>query len=90
VLACTSWIASTLKLEKVRAAHLRIGRIKPVDGKYRGDAALSVDGELLREMAAPFVSVIVPAASRSSLLKSRAFRGRLDTFPLDRFSPPLA
>jgi len=41
------------------------------------------------KLAAPFVSVIVPAASSSNLLKSRSFRGRLETSPLVRCSPPL-
>src|SRR5437764_11224947 len=32
---------------------------------------------------------MVPAESNSSLLKSRVFRGKLETSPLERRSPPL-
>ena len=42
------------------------------------------------KLAAPLASVMVPAASRRSLLKSREFRGRLETLEAERRSPPLA
>ena len=42
--------ASTLKLEKVAAAHLGIADVGAVHGEGGFDAALAVDGELLREV----------------------------------------
>ena len=46
---CSS-TASTLKLEKVAAAHLGIADVGAVHGKGGLNAALAVDGELLREV----------------------------------------
>jgi len=42
------------------------------------------------KFVAPFTSVIVPAASRSRVLKSRPFRGSELTSWLDRASTPVA
>jgi hypothetical protein len=42
------------------------------------------------KLVAPFTSVMVPAASRRSVLKSRPLRGSELTESLDSFSPPVA
>src|SRR5882672_11541063 len=48
-LDCTSWMASTLKLEKV-APPSSGSVVSSIDGKDGGGATLAVDGELLREI----------------------------------------
>src|SRR5882672_8071181 len=48
-LDCTSWMASTLKLEKV-APPSSGSVVSSIDGEDGGGATLAVDGELLREI----------------------------------------
>ena len=83
-------MASTLKLENVAP---------PISGSVVSNPSIANTVAVPRcpftancwvKLAAPLASVMVPAASSSNLLKSRAFSGRLETSPLERCSPPLA
>src|SRR6476620_11372406 len=86
----TSWMASTLKLEKV--APPISGAV--VSSQYIEKTVVEPRWPFTEnccvKLAAPLASVMVPAASRRSLLKSREFRGRLETLDAERSSPPLA
>ena len=42
-----------IEIGKRRAAHLRIGGVKPIDGKHGRRAALSIDRKLLSEIRGP-------------------------------------
>ena len=80
-----------VEIGKCGAAHLRIGGVESIDGEDGGGRrAVRSPRTAAVKLAAPLVSVMVPAASNSNLLKSRAFSGRLETSPLERCSPPLA
>src|SRR6266850_2691655 len=89
-LDCTSWMASTLKLEKVAPPSSGSVVSAPSMAKTAAEPRWPLTANCCVKLAAPLVSVMVPAARRRSLLKSRSLRGRLDTSPVERRSPPLA
>src|SRR4029077_16568021 len=89
-LACTSWIASILKLENVAPPISGSVVSNPSIAKTVAEPRWPLTANCCVKLAAPLASVMVPAASRRSLLKSREFRGRLETLDADRRSPPLA
>ncbi len=83
-------MASTLKLEKVAP---------PTSGSVVSMESMAKTAAVPRwpftancwvKLAAPFESVMVPAASSSNWLKSRLLRGIAATALLERCSPPLA
>src|SRR5439155_26690238 len=85
----TSSTASTLKLEKVAP---------PISGSVVSIPSMANTVVAPRwpfpancwvKFAAPLLSVMVPAASRSNWLKSRLLRGKVDTSFFDSCSPPL-
>ena len=83
-------MASTLKLEKVAPPISGSVVSAPSSENTVADPRCPLTANCCVKFAAPFASVIVPAASSSSLLKSRVLSGRLETSPLERCSPPLA
>ena len=85
-ISCT---ASTLKFVKVAP---------PISGSVLSAPSMAKTAAVPRwpftanccvKFAAPLVSVMVPAASRSNWLKSRLFRGSEETALLDNCSPPV-
>ncbi len=86
----TSWMASTLKLEKVAPPISGSVVSTPSMEKTVVEPRWPLTANCCVKLAAPLASVMVPAARRRSLLKSREFRGRLETLEAERRSPPLA
>src|SRR5215831_5693648 len=82
-------MASTLKLENVAPPISGSVVSAPSSANTVAVPRCPFTANCCVKFAAPLVSVIVPAASKSSLLKSREFSGRLDTSDRERCSPPL-
>src|SRR4029077_11419509 len=82
-------MASTLKFEKVAPPISGSVVSNPSRAKTVAVPRYSFRANCAVKLAAPLVSVMVPAASSSNLLKSLALSGRLETSPLERCSPPL-
>ena len=83
-------MASTLKLEKVAPPSSGSLESVPSVAKTAVTPRCPFIENCCVKFAAPLVSVIVPAASRSSLLKSRSFKGRFETSLLESRSPRVA
>ena len=62
----------------------------PSMAKTEVDAALAVHGKLLREIRGSVGVGHGAGRQQEQLLKSRSLSGRLETWPLERCSPPLA
>src|SRR6266850_2325782 len=73
-LDCTSWMASTLKLEKVAPPSSGSVVSAPSMAKTAAEPRWPLTANCCVKLAAPLVSVMVPAARRRSLLKSRSLR----------------
>src|SRR6202165_6122869 len=82
-------MAARLKLEKV--APPSAGSVVAAESMAKTAAVprWPLTANCCVKLAAPLVSVMVPAARRRSLLKSRSLRGRLETSALERRSPPV-
>src|SRR5271169_2895399 len=82
-------MASTLKLEKVAPPISGSVVSIPSMAKTVVEPRWPFTANCWVKFAAPLVSVMVPAASKSNWLKSRLLSGNVDTSFFDKCSPPL-
>ena len=82
--------ASTLKFEKVTPPISGSLMSAPSMAKVASTPRCPLMANCAVKLVAPLVSVMVPAASSSSVLKSRLFSGSSLTAWLDSSSPPVA
>src|SRR5437016_9697678 len=82
-------MASTLKFENVAPPSSGSVVSAPSTANTVATPRCPFTANCCVKFAAPLVSVIVPAASSSNLLKSRVFSGKLETSVPESVSPPL-
>jgi hypothetical protein len=82
--------ASTLKFEKVAPPISGSLMSAPSMAKVASTPRCPLMANCAVKLVAPLASVMVPAASSSSVLKSRLFSGSSLTAWLDSSSPPVA